>query len=150
MDEFFLGVVTSLIAASLFPTIAEIGSTILVRAIGWFPLKGKINLSGTWSSTWHVNSTRFPASVTDDSSDIKQLGNRVYMQHRANGIRFRANGKIDGGRYITGVWYDETNGGYHGAFQLVIDPITRNMSGEWVGYSTEGIVKHGKWTWVQK
>jgi hypothetical protein len=150
MTEFILGVIASLLAATLFPVIAEMGSALLVRMIGWLPLKGKTNLSGTWSSTWHVDSPRFPPSVTDDNSEIHQLWNRVYMQHNADGIKFHANGKIDSGRYVTGVWFDETDGGYHGAFQLIIDPKTRNMSGEWVGYSTTGIVKHGKWVWVQK
>lgn len=150
MTAFILGVIASLLAAALFPSLAEMGSAILVRMIGWLPLKRKTNLSGIWASTWYVDSPRFPTSVTDDSSEIRQLGNRVYMQHNADGIKFQANGKIDGGRYITGVWLDETDGGYHGAFQLIIDPKTRNMSGEWVGYSTEGFVKHGKWEWVQK
>lgn len=150
MIEFLLGVIASLLAAALFPTFAEMGSALVVRWAGWLPFKGKKNLSGTWSSTWYVDSPRFPPSVTDDDSEIHQLGNRVYMQHNADGIKFWARGTIDNGRYVTGVWFDQTDGGYHGAFQLVIDPKTRNMSGEWVGFSTNGFVKHGKWEWVQK
>jgi len=150
MSQFILGVVASLLAASLFPAIAEIASATLARMIGWLPLKGKTNLSGTWSSTWHVQSERFPPTVTDRCSKIRQLGNRVYIQHNAQGIKFRANGTIDSGRYVTGVWFDETDGGYHGAFQLVIDPQTRNMAGQWVGYSTTGVVKNGQWVWVRQ
>ncbi len=150
MTAFLLGVIASLFAAALFPAFAELGSNILVRMVGWLPLKGKTNLSGKWTSIWHVDSPRFPPENPDEDAEIRQLGNRIYMQHNADGIMFRASGKIDSGRYVTGVWFDETDGGYHGAFQLVIDPKTRNMDGEWVGYSTEGFVKHGKWVWVKK
>jgi hypothetical protein len=64
-------------------------------------------------------------------------------------MNFMAKGVIDGGRYLTGTWSDRKQGGYHGAFQLIIDPKTRNMSGTWIGYSMSGVVKHGSWIWTR-
>lgn len=148
-NEFFLGVCASLLAAALFPTISEIGGGLLAKVFGWLPVQGKTNLSKcTWHSTWHVQSARFPSSqVTDKAVKVRQFGNRVFVKFKNESLEFLAKGVIDSGRYLTGTWQDKTEGGYHGAFQLIIDPVSRDMSGKWIGYSTNGTVKEGLWVW---
>ena len=106
-----------------------------------------INLKGNWSSTWYVESEKFSKENTDNNSVIRQIGKHVYLEHNTGQIKFNAKGKIEGGRYVTGVWYDQTESGYHGAFQLIIDPLSKNMDGQWLGYSSTGIVKNGRWVW---
>ena len=81
---------------------------------------------------------------------VRQFGNRVFIRFKNEALEFFARGRIDGGRYLTGTWQDETEGGYHGAFQLIIDPKTRDMSGRWIGYSTQGVVKEGLWLWTAR
>ena len=149
-NEFFLGVCASLLAAALFPTISDVGSALLARLFGWLPLQGKTNLSSTtWRATFHVQSERLPPQVTDEEVIVRQFGNRVFVRFKTGPLEFFARGVIDSGRYVTGTWHDKTQGGYHGAFQLIIDPITRNMAGKWIGYSTHGAVKEGLWEWTR-
>lgn len=149
-NEFLLGVCASLIAAALFPPISEIGCGLLAKVFGWLPVQSKTNLSAcTWRSTWHVQSTHFPPEVTDEAVKIRQLGNRVFMKFKNGSLEFVARGVIDNGRYVTGTWRDRTEDGYHGAFQLVIDPATKNMSGKWIGFSTQDFVKEGLWVWTR-
>jgi len=111
------------------------------------PLQGRLNLSGPWQATWHVQSSRFPESVSDSSVTVRQFFNRIYVKFQNEDLRFHAKGVIDSNRYVTGTWSDSIQGGYHGAFQLIIDPKSRNMKGLWIGYSTSGSVKHGEWVW---
>src|ERR1039458_3477833 len=81
---------------------------------------------------------------------VRPSGKRIYAKSRAGKFDFYLIGTVDGGRYITGTWFDETQGGYHGAFQFVVDPATGNFSGLWIGFSKTGIVKHGFWVWERK
>ena len=149
-NEFFLGVCASLLAAILFPTISELGSALLAKLFGWLPIQGKTDLSNcTWRATFHVQSERLPPQVTDEEVKVRQFGNRIFVKFKTGPLEFQARGVIDGGRYVTGTWQDKTQGGYHGSFQLIIDPITRNMAGKWIGYSTLGIVKEGAWEWTR-
>jgi hypothetical protein len=149
-NSFFLGVCSSLIAAALFPHITEIASSVLAKLFGWLPVQGKTDLSNcTWQTTFEVESDRFPKKVTDEEVKIRQFGNRVFIKFKTASLDFIARGVIDSGRYVTGTWQDKIQGGYHGAFQLIIDPVTRDMSGRWIGYSTQGVVKQGLWIWIR-
>lgn len=147
MGQFLLGVLASLLAAAAFPAVANLTSQLLVRTLSWVPLRTKVDLSGAWTSTWHVQSDRFPEKVTCESLVVNQLGRRFYARFKVGNVDFYAHGEIDGGRYVTGLWKDKTEGGYHGAFQLVIDLSSRDMSGLWLGFSTSGMVKSGVWEW---
>lgn len=154
MIGFFLGIAASVIAAAiaaaLFPAVTAVGTRLLVHLFGWLPITGKVDLSGKWSSTWRVVSDRFPSDVTDNEASIRQLGNRIFVRFKNENMEFLAIGVIDSGRYVTGTWTDKIKGGYHGAFQMVIDPKTREMAGLWIGYSASGFVKSGKWEWTRK
>lgn len=149
-NDFVLGVSASLVAAALFPVIADFLGALLAKLFGWLPVQGKTDLSNcTWRSVWHVESQRFSPQVIDEAVRIRQLGNRVFMKFKNGSLDFQARGVIDSGRFVTGTWRDKVEGGYHGAFQLIIDPVTRNMSGRWVGYSTQGFVKENLWVWTR-
>jgi len=139
------GIVASLLATFLFPALYDAGVAAIVRLFGWLPIKRHGSLSGTWKATWFVESERYPPEVIDDNVAVRQLGNRIYAKFRASALDCYLVGTIDAGRYITGSWYDETQGGYHGAFQFIIDPATRNFGGKWIGFSTSGNIKHGRW-----
>jgi hypothetical protein len=73
----------------------------------------------------------------------------VFIRFSVNEAAYLADGRIADSRYVTGTWGDRNRGGYHGAFQLVIDPMSRDMRGVWVGFSTDGRVKHGNWNWTR-
>lgn len=149
-NSFVGGVVTSLVAAALFPAVAEVLGSCFAKLFGWLPVKGRTNLSNcAWRTTFHVQSSRFPAEVTDENVKVRQFGKRVFIKFKTASLDFLARGVIDSGRYVTGTWQDRIEGGYHGAFQLIIDPVNRNMAGKWIGYSTSGVVKEGEWIWIR-
>jgi hypothetical protein len=147
MGEFILGVIASLLAAALFPALSDAMSQVIVRWLSWLPVRSKVKLSGDWESSWHVQSGRFPEKVTCSSLSVNQFGRRFYARFKVGSVDFYAHGEIDAGRYVTGLWKDKTEGGYHGAFQFVIDPNSRDMGGLWIGFSTSGVVKQGVWEW---
>lgn len=147
MMDFFVGVLASLLAALIFPSLMEFISQMMVRYLEWLPFRKKVDLKGKWESEWSVESDRFPKKVKCTNTNVNQLGNRFYTTFKVGDADFYAYGEIDSGRYLTGYWKDKSEGGYHGTFQLIIDPVSRNMNGLWIGYSTKGIVKHGEWEW---
>jgi hypothetical protein len=148
MSEFLLGVVASLLAAVMFPAVAVFGRFLLASAFGWLPIGRKINLNGAWRSTWHVSSPRFPPFVTDSKTRVRQFGSNFFANFEAQGVDMVASGIVDSGRYVTGTWKDRIEGGYHGSFQLIIDPFDKKkMSGTWIGFSSTGVVKNGAWEW---
>jgi hypothetical protein len=144
-----VGIVGSLLATFLFPSLQDACATVITRLIGWLPFRKRGSLSGLWTAHWYVNSKRYPPVVTEDLVVVRHLGNRFYARFSTGTLACYLVGRIDAGRYITGTWYDEADGGYHGAFQFVIDPTTRDFEGKWIGFSTSGEVKHGRWKWVR-
>lgn len=146
-----LGVIGSLLAAAFFPGMQSLAASAIVRRIGWLPFGQPALLGGLWTVTWHVQSDRYAPSETDESVQVRQLGKRVYARFRTRGGEWwYVVGTIDGGRYVTGTWYDATQGGYHGAFQLIIDPGSHDMAGLWIGFSRGGIVKSGAFEWKRR
>lgn len=144
-----LGVLGSIIAAALFPGLQAAAIQGIIRVAGWLPLRQPALFSGTWHVVWEVESPRYEREQVDPSVQLRQLGRRVFATVRAKQAQFDITGIIDGGRYVTGTWRDRTEGGYHGAFQLVVDPSTRDMRGTWIGYSTGGSVKSGRFLWTR-
>lgn len=145
-----VGVIGSLVASFLYPPLWDRSVALLVRLVGWVPFRRRPRFAGLWKSTWEVDSSSYPSPVIDERVEIHQLGRRIYAKSRAGHFDFYLVGTVDGGRYITGTWFDETHGGYHGAFQFVVDPATGNFKGVWIGYSKTGVVKHGEWTWERQ
>lgn len=147
VGTFFLGVVSSIAATAIFPSLSDGMSVLVARLFSWVPTSTRANVRGKWTSTWHVQSGRFPPQVTCSDVKVKQLGRRFYARFKVGNVNFHAYGNIDSGRYVTGFWKDDTQGGYHGSFQLIIDPDSRDMTGLWIGYSMSGTIKHGAWEW---
>lgn len=145
----FVGIVGSLLATFLFPALQDACAATIARLIGWLPFRKRGSLSGLWTGKWHVESARYPPVVTDDQVTVRQFGNRFYARFSTGPLDCYLVGRIDAGRYITGTWYDEADGGYHGAFQFVIDPTTRDFRGRWIGFSTSGEIKTGLWEWTR-
>lgn len=60
----------------------------------------------------------------------------------------RLRGEVKDNIYFTGYWYHPIETArYHGAFQLVIHPDGKAMSGKWVGYSeTLHQIDSGAWS----
>jgi hypothetical protein len=143
----FIGALGSLVAAFLFPAIYTTISSALVRLLGWLPIVQSASFSGRWRVLWTVESTSFPSEVVDNNVVVKQLGRRMYARFQAANVECHIAGTIDNGRYITGTWRDRTEGGYHGAFQFIVDPATKDFSGRWVGFSKTGVIKQGLWKW---
>lgn len=145
--SFVVGLIASVAATFLFPALQNAVAAGIVRVLGWLPFRQRASFAGNWKATWYVESNRYPPQVIDDSVLIRQFGKRIYAKFKAGKLDCYLVGTIDDGRYITGTWYDETQGGYHGAFQFVIDPSTKDFSGRWIGFSTTGVVKGGSWEW---
>ncbi len=97
-------------------------------------------------------SENFPDKLIDREAFVRQIGYRWYAKFHAQGKGFDCHllGRIEQGRYITGTWYDDTDIGYHGAFQFMIDPSTGNFRGKWVGWSIKGFIKSGDMIWERE
>ena len=105
---------------------------------------------GPWQQDWHVSSKHF---APENLSSM-----RVYRflhllaaeaeQTTATGASygFRMLAVIDGS-IITGKWMDPRPNGYYGTFQLILAHTHSDASGQWMGFSSAGIVKTGTWTW---
>src|SRR5262245_37564535 len=102
IGSLLLGIITSLLTTTFSPVIEQVGGGTLVRIFGWCPLRRKAALAGAWTSTWHVESSRYPPAVTDDNATIRQVGNRIYGKFRALDLDCYLVGTVDSGRYITG------------------------------------------------
>lgn len=147
--SFVIGVLGSLVATFLFPAMQDVALATFIRLFGWLPVRRNASFAGQWKATWYVDSPRYPPEVIDDNVSVRQLGKRLYAKFRAGKLDCYLVGTIED-RYITGTWYDERRGGYHGAFQFIVDLSTLNFGGLWIGYSTSGVVKYGKWEWERK
>lgn len=144
---FIVGVAASYFFAFTFPGVARAFSAVFVRVFGWVPWRSNLDVSGKWQSIWHVQSSRYPEEVVCEELKLHQLGKKVFGRFKIEGTDFIFLGEIDAQRYLTGSWKDKTKSGYHGAFQLIVDPKNKNMNGTWIGFSTSGIVKNGDWIW---
>lgn len=145
---FLIGTASSLAAVAVIWLVQTGKSMFLVRIFGIVHRRTVVNLRGVWKATWSVDSAKYPPRVTDEHAKIQQVGKRIYGTFHAQGSCFQLRGTLEAGRYITGEWYDKVEAGYSGAFQFVIDPSNpEQMSGMWIGYSTDGNVKFGSWDW---
>ena len=144
---FVLGIAASLLATFLFPVIQDIVASIAVRYLYWIPFRKRQNLSGKWRCSWDVESAAYPPTVIDDSMVAKQLFNRVYASFEEANATYYLIGAIESDQYVSGTWYDGNRGGYHGTFQLIVNPANHNLEGQWIGFSRSGTVKNGALRW---
>ena len=100
--------------------------------------KGFINLSGEWSERWKVEGSKKLDIVSEDKNVVLiQYENNVFGTHEANNRTYRIEGKIKG-NYLDGYWEDINAGGYHGVFQLKINPDNETMQGMWLCFDFDG------------
>src|SRR5664280_1062810 len=51
-------------------------------------------------------------------------------------------------KYLTGVWENVPDGDiYHGAFQFVVSPDGKRMTGKWIGFNRKQEIREGPWQW---
>ena len=152
MLTFILGVLTSLVAMFLFPQLQDMLAAAIARYLGWIPFRRRLNLTGIWSTAWQVKSDAYPEEVKDENTRVYQFANRIYssFEDEASDTTYYIVGKVEDNRHVTGTWYDGWGGGYYGSFQLVLDPATRGLEGQWIGWGKSGNVKNGKLYWVNK
>ena len=110
--------------------------------------RGSTSLAGTWTQLWSVANPGYPPGQPSDAP-IHQFLNHVYGRFSFDGRTYQLAGKISG-HFLTGHWEDIQSGHtYHGSFQLRIFPNANHMEGVWVGWGTDGTIKHGQWTWTR-
>ncbi|ONI74985.1 hypothetical protein ALI144C_40135 [Actinosynnema sp. ALI-1.44] len=119
------------------------------------PLPG--DFSGIWHSRYIYPSTRRGGDFTGEHYVVvRQQGNRLlgHSVPATNGsvlnLELALNGSV-----ATGTWSERTSltgyyrgAVYHGAIQLVVDPMGKSMAGKWVGFDREFAVNSGEWTLV--
>jgi len=137
-----VGILGSIIASAIAPAIFD--KIAVSMALRFF--RTNASFHGDWTCKWTVKSSRYDAEMIDSAATIRQFMNWIKIEFYAHSSIYVAEGKIESGKYVTGVWRESTTSGYHGAFQMIIDPETKNLSGMWIGYSTSGIVKNGSIT----
>lgn len=61
----------------------------------------------------------------------------------------RLKGFLSDNRYFTGFWYHPIEiSRYHGSFQLLLEPNSIKMDGQWIGYSeSKQVINNGLWVW---
>ena len=116
-----------------------------------WPLKDP-TFSGAWTVSWEVKSARFPnnnVGVVQMYRAFDHVGAET-TNPTLNGeeLKYGFVGRLSG-PVITGTWFDRTDriNGYHGAFQVIVDPTRAVAEGTWIGFSREGKVKQGRLVW---
>ena len=143
---FLLGVIGSWIVSILVVPLTETYvHKWIVRLLGSYKQRAR-NVAGYWTQCWEVESDNFESS-NEALVKIKQFGRRVFTSFYAGSNKYFFSGRIDQGRYVTGKWYGEIKGDYHGSFQLHIAPNGQSMDGIWLGFDSKSNVKTGHWTW---
>lgn len=126
------------------------------------PMGGTANgdFAGIWLSRYHYTSTGRSQSLAGE--------HYVVMRHQGSGLTAQsvpsANGsllQLDlllSGTVATGTWSERTSptgyyrgSTYHGALQLIVDPMGKRMSGRWVGFDREFNVNTDVWDlqWIE-
>ena len=131
------------------PPLLAGAQALLVRLLGWVPLRKAASFKGSWTVAWHVDSTSYKPVEIHPDVHVRQFGSRLFATLPGRPIEWHVFGTVDAGRYVTGTWKDRSAGGYHGSFQLTVNPADRNMSGLWIGFSRNGTIKHGEFNWTR-
>jgi hypothetical protein len=116
-------------------------------------------LSGVWHSKYLYHSSgRSQDFEGEHYLVLRQQGTRLLGQSLPHSIDSRL--KLDlavENSVATGIWTERTSPTgyykgaiYHGALQLVVDPMGRHMRGRWLGFGRDFQVNAGDWelTWV--
>ncbi len=117
----------------------------------------------TFSGIWHSRYVYYSSGRKGDFEGehyvvLRQQGSRVLGESLPHSIdsRLRLDMTLEGS-VVTGTWTERTSptgyykgATYHGAIQLLADPMGRTMRGKWLGFDREFEVNTGDWelTWV--
>jgi hypothetical protein len=152
---FALGIPASMVAALILGPAATIlcgfhAAKLLARAQR--RMRPDAVFDAAWSQTWLVTSDTFQPinssglrlhrflHIVAGEADMQTVAGRQ--------ISFRLLAVLDASsRCITGKWMDPNEGGYYGAFQVILTPTRECAEGLWVGFSSKGMVKSGSWVW---
>jgi transcriptional regulator with XRE-family HTH domain len=118
------------------------------------------DFAGIWHSQYIYPSTGRGGEFTGEHYVvIRQQGNRLLGESvpAANGSVLTVDLLVRGS-VATGTWSERTSltgyyrgAVYHGAIQLVVDPMGKSMAGKWVGFDREFAINSGEWslTWKE-
>ncbi|MDV6014017.1 hypothetical protein [Haloechinothrix sp. LS1_15] len=118
------------------------------------------DLSGIWHSRYVFTSTGRGMDLTGEHYvALRHVDGRLFGESvpANNGSRLRLDLVINGS-VCTGTWSERTSptgyyrgSVYHGALQLVMDPMGKTMKGKWVGFDRESNVDSNTWdmNWVR-
>lgn len=118
------------------------------------------HLSGIWHSRYVYSSTGRGKDFVGEHYVVIRQQDSALAGHSVpadNGSLLKLDLRI-GGTVATGTWSERTSpdgyyrgSTYHGALQLVIDPMGKSMRGRWVGFDREFNVRSDTWElhWVE-
>jgi hypothetical protein len=120
---------------------------------------GPNQYEGIWLSRYVYHSSTLGEDQTGEHyvalrNDGTELVGESLSQ--ASGSKLRMELSIERS-VATGTWTEQTSptghyqgATYHGTLQMLVDPMGRSMSGQWVGYGKKFKVNNGEWylTWV--
>lgn len=113
--------------------------------------------SGDWTVSWEVESQNF--------DPVNSRGSELFLW--LTSVSIEGTGRTSKGEclpysfvgmltrdktIVTGTWTDKVSGpeGYHGVFQIRLNPSKDEASGLWIGFShSDGTVKSGQLTWTK-
>lgn len=108
-------------------------------------------LAGVWLSEYEYETSSQPGVVQTSGHYVvlKQTGTDVKgrsLRQRSKS-RLELTGFVERTLLLTAYWRERTskNRIYHGALQVLIDPVNSTMSGSWVGFNRRTKVETGIW-----
>ena len=118
-------------------------------------------LAGIWHSRYVYYSSGREAEFEDEHYVVlrRQKDGRLIGQSLPHSSDSQLNLDLSvDGSVATGTWLERTspNGHYkgavyHGTVQLLVDPMSRSMSGKWLGFGSNFTVNSGEWklSWIE-
>ena len=110
-----------------------------------------VTLAGVWLSEYEYETSSRPGVVQTSGHYVvlKQTGTDVKGRSRPqrSHSRLELTGFVDRTLLLTAYWREWTSMDriYHGALQVLIDPVSSTMSGSWVGFNRRSKVETGAW-----
>ena len=112
------------------------------------------DLGGAWISTYEYPSrSRASRLSSSHTVDLRIQEGRLLGTSRADdsGSHLQLDLAVDGA-VVTGSWTERTSpmghyqaAIYHGILQLVLDPTSTAMTGQWLGIGKRYTINHGEW-----
>jgi hypothetical protein len=113
------------------------------------------DFSGIWHSRYVYHSTGRGRKLTGEHYVVvRQQDNRLLGESvpASNGSVLNLDLELNGS-VATGTWSERTSPAgyyrgsvYHGAVQLLVDPMGKSMAGKWVGFDREFTINSDEWT----